>query len=228
MNKFIFYLLSVLSIGLVFAACDGDDNATEETPYFNVSKTFLSAKGEVPYTGSFTINTNLQWLIKEKPSWVTLSATEGIGKQDVEVIISTSDKNYRTGNIVVTSLDKQYEQTINVSQNGNTLSAVTGEYKGSKVTSGDFLGTDKKHYMYEHKITVEFSINGSHLASEYGVTGSTIQGSLSDGVHSTMITLYSNNASTSFTYRAFATRKANGEKVYGAEKTIISSQNPNY
>lgn len=93
------------------------------------------------------------------------------------------------------------------------------------VTAGAFMGTDRKQYKYEHKITVKFSVNGSHLASEYGVTGSTMQGSVSDGVHSTVITLYSNKASTSFTYRAFATRKSNGEKVYGAEKTIISSSN---
>ena len=106
-----------------------------------------------------------------------------------------------------------------------TLSAVTGDYKGSKVTKGAFMGTDRKQYEYEHKITVEFSVNGSHLASEYGVTGSTIQGALSDGVHSTTVTVYSNRASTTFTYRAFATNKSTGEKVYGKENTIVSSSN---
>lgn len=229
MRKKIAYILSGLCIGfscLSFISCGNDgDDAAEEAPYFNVSTITLSAKDAVPYTGSFTVNTNLQWLITDKPSWVTLDVMEGKGKQDVGVTITTSDKNYRTGNIVIASSDMKYEKTIEVRQNGNTLSAVTGDYKGAKVTKGAFMGTDKKQYTYEHKITVEFSINGSHLASEYGVTGSTIKGSLSDGTHSTTVTVYSNNASTSFTYRAFATRKSTGEKVYGAEKTIVSSSN---
>ena len=229
MKKRIAYILSVLCLGFVclcLPSCGGDDDdATEEAPYFNVSTITLSAKGVVPYTGNFTVNTNLQWQVKEKPSWVTLDAMEGKGKQDVGVTISTSDKNYRTGDIVIASSDKRYEKTIEVRQNGNTLSAVTGDYKGSKVTKGAFMGTDRKQYEYEHKITVEFSVNGSHLASEYGVTGSTIQGALSDGVHSTTVTVYSNRASTTFTYRAFATNKSTGEKVYGKENTIVSSSN---
>jgi len=223
------YILTVLCLGLVsfgFTSCgDDDDDAPEETPYLNVSTVTLSAKGEVPYNGVFTVNTNLKWLITDKPSWVQLNVTEGEGKQEVEVSISSSDKNFRTGNIIVASADRQYEKTVEIRQNGNTLSAVTGEYKSSKVTKGAFMGTDRKQYEYEHKITVEFSINGSHLASEYGVTGSTIQGALSDGVHATTVTLYSNRASTTFTYRAFATNRSTGEKVYGIEKTIVSSSN---
>ena len=222
-------VLFICILGISFVSCgDNGDNTVEEMSYFNVSTVTLSAKGEVPYTGSFTIDTNLQWSIIEKPSWVSLDVMEGTGKKNVRVTITSSDKNFRSGNIVVTSSTRQYEKTIRINQNGNTLSAITGEYKGSKVTSGAFLGTDKQVYKYEHKITVEFSINGSHLASSYGVTGSTIQGALSDGVHSTVVTLYSNHASTSFTYRAFATRKSNGDSVYGTEKTIISSQNSNY
>ena len=219
-----FMMVATLSLG--FASCgDDDDDVATESPYLNLSTTTLSARGNVPYTGSFTINTNQQWAIMEKPSWVAIDVTEGKGQQEVTATISSSDKNYRTGNIVVATIDRQLEKTVEVRQNGNTLSAVTGDYKGSKVTKGAFMGTDKKQYEYEHKITVEFSINGSHLASDYGVTGSTIQGTLSDGVHSTTLTLYSNRAATSFTYRAFATNKSTGEKVYGAEKTIVSSSN---
>lgn len=214
----------VTTVGWV--SCTGDDNdVTNEAPYFEVSPVTINARGVVPFTETFKVCTNQAWIITEKPLWISLDATEGIGDKEIGITITSSEKNYRAGNIVISSEDKKFEESIEIQQNGNILSVSTGDYKGSKITKGVFKGTDNKQYSYEHIITVEFVVNGSHLASEYGVTGSTIQGALSDGIHSTKIKVYSNRESTSFTYRAFATSKATGKKVYGIEKTIVSSSN---
>lgn len=217
-------LIMVAAVGWVSCTNDNNDVINEE-PYFKVSPVTINARGVVPFSETFTIHTNQSWIITKKPSWVSLDTTKGIGDKKISITIKSSEKNYRTDNIVISSEDKEFEESIEIQQNGNTLSVLTGDYKGSEVTKGVFKGTDNKQYAYEHVITVEFVVNGSHLASEYGVTGSTIQGALSDGIHVVKIKIYSNRASTSFTYRAFATNKVTGKKVYGIEKTIVSSLN---
>lgn len=223
--KNLFLLLSI-GLGSGLASCSEDTKeAVEELPFMNVSPIHLNAKGEVPYTGTFTINTNQTWNIEEKPSWVTLDAMKGNGEQVVTASISTSEKNFRSGNIVISTLDRNFTETIEVAQNGNTLSVVTGEHLSSKVTSGAFMGPNKNQYKYKHELTLEFSVNGSHLASEYGVTSSAITGFLTDGKHQTVVTLLSNRPATTFTYRAYAIDKATGNKVYGLEKTTVSSAN---
>ncbi len=219
-----FILLSFL-IPVLFVACDEsvEDDMLDEDPFLDVSAISINANGIVPFTDIFEIKSNLQWVISEHPSWVDLDKTEGENNQTITINISSSEKNHRTGNIEIMSADGNFSKTVEIKQNGNTLSAVTGDYLYSKVTAGAFKGTDNKQYKYKHEIYVEFFINGSHLASEYGVTGSTIKGSLKDGKHSTKLLLYSNRERTTFTYRAFATKKSTGEKVYGEERTIISA-----
>ena len=199
-------LMLFLFVGLMgcwLLACSSDEDETQEEPYLNVSPIRLDAKGIVPYEETFTVRTNLPWVVAEKPSWVELDVMEGNGEQEVSVSISSSQRNYRTGQIILASTDSVYKKAVEVSQNGNTLSAVTGDYISSKVTSGAFRGTDGKQYKYKHEITVGFAINGSHLASEYGVTGTTIKGSLSDGEHTAKVTLYSNRSMTKCLRRHF-------------------------
>lgn len=221
-EKYLLFLFVGLA-GCVTVACSEDETETEEAPYLNVSPIRLDTKGVVPYNGTFTVRTNRKWVVVGKPSWVELDMMEGNGEQTVNVAVSSSQKNYRTGHIAIVSADSVYKKDVEIFQNGNTLSVVTGDYVSSKVTSGAFMGTDGRQYKYKHEITVGFVANGSHLASEYGVTGSTIKGSLSDGEHTTNVLLYSERPMTQFTYKAFATNKSTGQKVYGREKTIVSS-----
>lgn len=226
MKKLIRRLSAVAGVMLAvtaFTACgDDEDEEITEPPYFNDSTIYVKISADAPASNTFTVGTNQAWNITEKPTWCELDITEGVGEAVVDVTVNSSSKNHRSGKIIVQSADLQHKKTVIVKQNGNTLSVITGNYTGSDVTYGSFKGTDNKLYKYQHKIKVEYTINGSHLASQCGVTGSAYLGITSDGVQTATITLLTNNASSTFTYRAFAINKNTGEKIYGEEKKIVS------
>ena len=233
MNKYGFCYILALCLTITLGGCDieelmnslnGEEEEMVEPPYFKDGSSYVTIKTNAPASGSFTVETNRSWVITEKPAWCELDVMEGTGETVVNVSIQTSTANQRIGYIKVFCADLQKEKIVEVKQNGNTLSVSTGQYKGSVVTYGTFKGTNNRMYKYEHKIKVEFTINGSHLASECGVTGSAFKGITSDGTHEATVTLLSDYASASFTYQAFATNKATGVKVYGKEVDIVSRQ----
>lgn len=227
-----FYLLCcALCMISTFGACDieelkrrisGEEEEMVEEPYFKESTNYIIIKTDAPASGTFTVETNRAWKVTEKPEWCELEVMEGVGQKTVNVSIQTSTPNQRIGYIKVFCAELQKERTIEVKQNGNTLSIKTGDCKRTVVTPGSFLGTDKRLYKYEHKVTVEFTINGAHLASECGVTGSTFKGINSDGTYEAVITYLTSTASHTVNYRAFATDKATGKKIQGVEKSVIS------
>lgn len=84
----------VTTVGWV--SCTGDDNdVTNEAPYFEVSPVTINARGVVPFTETFKVCTNQAWIITEKPLWISLDATEGIGDKEIGITITSSEKNYR-------------------------------------------------------------------------------------------------------------------------------------
>lgn len=205
---------------LIFSACSTDLN-DDQPPYFRVDSNTLSVK-ETPYKDSIFIDTNQSWNIKEKTSWITLDKNEGDGSGYLTVTVTTSTADSRIGEICITSTDETFEEIINVKQNGNTLSVITGDCISiNKGSNGYIVGTN--HYKYRHDFRVEFTIHGSHLASEMGIRSmNKITGNLSDGVHTCTCTAYSNSSSVTLLYKAYAKRKSDGSYVYGEEKRAKS------
>lgn len=61
-----------LLLPFLFIACSNENDVEIDQPaYLRVKPVTISVK-ETPFSGNFTVNTNLQWIVKEKPSWVTL------------------------------------------------------------------------------------------------------------------------------------------------------------
>lgn len=211
-----------LLLPFLFIACSNEDDVEIDQPaYLRVKPVTISVK-EAPFSGNFTVNTNLQWIVKEKPSWVTLDKDKGNGTEDINLSITTSTVNSRTGEIVVISEDGLMEGIVEVTQNGNTLSVVTGECISTKKGTSGYKW-ENKIYKYKHEFTLEFTVHGSHLASEIGVTGHTIKGAFSDKTYNVVSTVYSDNSLVSLSYKAFAKNKLTGSYVYGKEKKAYSN-----
>lgn len=100
-------LLFSLCLGLLCAACGGDDG-----PAVSLSQTDFK---EVSYEGSvleLQINTALDWTATSMVSWCTPSAAKGSGSTTLKLDVSPNLDQNRSGKVVIWTSEAQFEVTV--------------------------------------------------------------------------------------------------------------------
>lgn len=110
-------LLYLCLFFLLFVSCNEDSNF-EEKQYIELSSTSLDcSNGNASY--EIQVTSNCDWIITDKPIWVTTDITEGSGNGIINVFVDVnSNSNLRNGNIVITSKDNKINANLTVSQTG--------------------------------------------------------------------------------------------------------------
>lgn len=93
--------------------------------YIEVDKTDITyaASGE---SKTFTINSNTSWIIKNTPSWLTVSQASGNGNATVTITASNNASSCsRSATICVTQEGVTIGASINITQNGKSLEVST-------------------------------------------------------------------------------------------------------
>lgn len=114
----IFSLLLVV-FSLAISSCKKDK---DEPLYLSVSPTSLSFSA-VKESNTVSISSNAKWRITGKPSWISLSKTQGTGDDIVEVICDENNSiEERSSSLIILSHDGSIEETVEIKQSGKEVS----------------------------------------------------------------------------------------------------------
>ncbi|MBN1480555.1 hypothetical protein JXA70_09815 [candidate division KSB1 bacterium] len=151
-NRLITIIVS--AVALLIAACgdSGTGNDPEKSPALSVNRNTIELSGN-PY-GDRILLTNsgggqLQWYIDEKPDWIELSNTNGLG------VNSTDTVSIR----IFTSFDQldygKYDGQIKISSNGGQVTVFLNlDYKPPQLRIENGIINLDRHYRYSELVIV--------------------------------------------------------------------------
>ncbi len=111
-------ILTVLMLVITASACKKEK---DEPATLSVSPTSLSFEPEKS-SATIQVASNTAWRITGKPSWVTISPSNGKNNETVEVTCDENTKiEERTGSFIVISSDGSIEETVEIRQSGKEV-----------------------------------------------------------------------------------------------------------
>ena len=121
-------------LSFAISSCKKDDKPDEPT-YLSVSPTSISFNASKSTT-TININSNAKWRITDKPSWISVSLSEGENARSVEVSCEENAfTEERTGSFIVRASDGSTQQTVEIKQSGKEV-ALSVDVTNINLTSG--------------------------------------------------------------------------------------------